>query len=58
MPGVSVHFGTSHPEDQEQLLYNTLRFRIQRLIQDYIQQTQRVYPIYLVFDMCDIMPHV
>ncbi len=56
MPGVVVHFGTSHTDEHERLLYNTIRFQIQEIIREYLQRTRRTYPIYLLFDMSDMRP--
>jgi hypothetical protein len=56
IPGVLVHFSQQHTSEHERLLYNTVRFQIEEIIREYLQRTQRPYPIYLIFDMSDMRP--
>ncbi|CAF3726623.1 unnamed protein product [Rotaria sp. Silwood1] len=50
-PNAAIHFGMAHTEEHELLLYNTLRFELEECIRAYLQRTQRLYPINLVFDL-------
>lgn len=44
-----------HPmEEYERMLYNTLRFELQQLIQGYLQRTRLPFPINLVFDFSGV----
>lgn len=54
IPNVPVHFGAVQSEEHERLLYNTLRFQLHQIIRTYLQQTRRVHPIYLAFDLSNI----
>ncbi|CAF1203602.1 unnamed protein product [Adineta steineri] len=58
IPGVLVHFGTNRTEEHERLLRNTVRFRIQEIIREYLRSTIRPYPFHLVFDMSDMRSHL
>ncbi|CAF4064054.1 unnamed protein product [Rotaria sp. Silwood2] len=53
-PNAAIHFGIAHTEEHEILLYNTLRFELEECIRAYLQRTQRLYPINLVFDLTHI----
>ena len=55
IPGVPIHYGTNFSDEHDRLLYNTIRFRIQEIIREYLPRMQRAYPIYLVFDMSDMI---
>ncbi|CAF1438023.1 unnamed protein product [Adineta steineri] len=54
IPGVPVHFGTNRTEEHERLLRNTLRFRIQEIIQDYLRLSIRPSPFHLIFDISEM----
>ncbi|CAF1320367.1 unnamed protein product [Adineta steineri] len=58
IPGVLVHFGINRTEEHERLLRNTVRFRIQEIIRDYLRLTIRPYPFHLIFDMSDMRSHL
>jgi len=51
IPGVRVHFGTVYTNAHQRLLYNTLRFQLEKIMQAYLFQTHHLHPIYFVFDM-------
>lgn len=54
IPDIMIHFGTSHSDEHERLLYNTMKYQIQQSIRAYLQRTRRRYPIYFIFDMSDL----
>ncbi|CAF2806169.1 unnamed protein product [Rotaria sp. Silwood2] len=54
VPNERIHFGLAHSEEHELILYNTLRFELEECIRAYLQRTQRLYPINLVFNLSDI----
>ncbi|CAF3196016.1 unnamed protein product [Rotaria sp. Silwood2] len=53
-PNTAIHFGIAHTEEHEILLYNTLRFELEECIRAYLQRTQRLYPINLVFNLSNL----
>ena len=57
-PGTRIHFGGINTDDHEQLLYNTLRFQLEYIIQNYMSHTRRSDPILFVFDMSNMRAHI
>ncbi len=51
IPGVQVHLGSIRTVDQEDLLYNILKYQLQQIIRAYLDQTHLSHPLYFVFDM-------
>ena len=51
MPNVDVHMGLVHSEAHEGVLLNTLKHELEEAVRAYLHQTQRAFPISLVFDM-------
>lgn len=45
-----VHSEVQH----EQILYNTLRFELQQVIEAYLQRTRQIHPINFVFDFSGV----
>ena len=51
IPNRLMHLGTADADVHEALLYNTLKFELEQAIRSYLQQTQRSFPISLIFYM-------
>ena len=56
IPGIPIHIGTAQTDEHERLLYNTVRCRIEEIIREYLQRTQRPYPFHLIFDLSELRP--
>lgn len=57
-PNTYVHLGHVDADVHEALLTNTLKHEIEQAVRSYLEQTQRRYPISLVFDMSHLQqPH-
>ncbi|CAF1237316.1 unnamed protein product [Rotaria sp. Silwood1] len=56
IPNRPMHIGRAQTEEHETILYNTLRFELEECVRAYLQRTQRLYPINLVFDLSNVQP--
>ncbi|CAF5048442.1 unnamed protein product, partial [Rotaria sp. Silwood1] len=56
IPNLPMHIGRAQTEEHETILYNTLRFELEECVRAYLQRTQRLYPINLVFDLSNVQP--
>ena len=54
IPNTPMRIGIDGSERYERFLYTTLRFELEESVRAYLQQTQRLYPINLVFDLSHI----
>ncbi|CAF1681784.1 unnamed protein product [Rotaria magnacalcarata] len=54
IPNTSFRIGIDGSEQYERFLYTTLRFELEESIRTYLQRTQRLYPVNLVFDLSNI----
>ncbi|CAF4479778.1 unnamed protein product [Rotaria magnacalcarata] len=54
IPNTSIRIGIDGSEHYEGFLYTILRFELEESIRTYLQRTQRLYPINLVFDLSNI----
>ncbi|CAF3694563.1 unnamed protein product [Rotaria socialis] len=54
IPNTSIRIGIDGSEQYERFLYTTLRFELEESIRTYLQRTQRLYPVNLVFDLSNI----
>lgn len=53
-PNMRAQFAALDSEVSESILYNTLKNDIEKALRTYLEQTEQLYPISLVFDMSDL----
>ncbi|CAF4630333.1 unnamed protein product, partial [Rotaria magnacalcarata] len=54
IPDISLRIGIDGSEQYKRFIYTTLRFELEESIRTYLQRTQRLYSINLVFDLSNI----
>lgn len=52
-PAVRARFEALDGEIRESILYNTLKYEFEQALRTYLEQTEELYPISLVFDLTD-----
>ena len=54
-PNTLVHFGAMDSNTRELLLYNTVKYEFEQALRSYLEQTERLYPLSMIFDMRDMV---
>lgn len=53
-PNLRAQLAALDSEVRESILYNTLKYEFQQTLRTYLEQTEKAFPISLVFDMTDL----
>lgn len=53
-PDARAQLAALDSEVNESILYNTLKHDIEKAVRTYLEQTENLYPISLVFDLSDL----